>query len=93
MLRDAVVVRAFVELFDRMWAAASGVDDGAEPTSERLVELMQAGLKDEAIARALGVSLRTVRRRVAALMEECGVETRFQLAVKLTERGLTGFEG
>ena len=47
----------------------------------------------DAIARALGVSLRTVRRRVAALMEECGVETRFQLAVKLTERGLTGFEG
>ncbi|NHC31238.1 helix-turn-helix transcriptional regulator [Dermacoccus nishinomiyaensis] len=93
VLRDAVVVRAFVELFDRMWAAASGVDDGAEPTSERLVELMQAGLKDEAIARALGASLRTVRRRVAALMEECGVETRFQLAVKLTERGLTGFEG
>lgn len=88
VLRDAVVVRAFVELFDRLWASSSTVDDGGDTASERLVELMQAGLKDEAIARVLGVSLRTVRRRIAGLMDECGVETRFQLAVKLTERGL-----
>ena len=86
----AGVVRAFVELFDRLWAASTTVDDGVDTTSERLVELMQAGLKDEAIARVLGVSLRTVRRRIAALMDECDVETRFQLAVELTERGIVG---
>ncbi|CAM3050009.1 MULTISPECIES: response regulator transcription factor [Dermacoccus] len=90
VLRDPVVVRAFVELFDRLWAASTTVDDGVDTTSERLVELMQAGLKDEAIARVLGVSLRTVRRRIAALMDECNVETRFQLAVELTERGIVG---
>ena len=90
VLRDPVVVRAFVELFDRLWAASTTVDDGVDTTSERLVELMQAGLKDEAIARVLGVSLRTVRRRIAALMDECDVETRFQLAVELTERGIVG---
>lgn len=88
VLRDPVVVRAFIELFDRLWASSSMVDDSVDTSSERLVELMQAGLKDEAIARVLGVSLRTVRRRIAALMDECDVETRFQLAVKLTERGI-----
>ena len=93
VLRDPVVVRAFVELFDRLWAASTTVDDGVDTTSERLVELMQAGLKDEAIARVLGVSLRTVRRRIAALMDECDVETRFQLAVELTERGIVGSGG
>lgn len=90
VLRDGVVVRAFVELFDRLWSAAASVDQSTHASSERLVELMQAGLKDEAIARVMGVSLRTVRRRIAALMEECGVETRFQLAVELTTRGLVG---
>lgn len=90
VLRDAVVVRAFVELFDRLWTAGAGLDEAVSGSSEQLVDLMQAGLKDEAIARVLGVSLRTVRRRVAALMDECGVDTRFQLAVALTERGLVG---
>ena len=41
--------------------------------------MLEQGLKDEVIARYLGVSLRTVRRRVAHLMAVHGVETRFQL--------------
>ena len=41
--------------------------------------MLASGLKDEAIARYLGVSLRTVRRRVATLMEDLGAHTRFQL--------------
>ena len=45
--------------------------------------------EDEAIARAQGVSLRTVRRRIADLMAEHGVDTRFQLALKLIEREST----
>ena len=41
------------------------------------------GLKDEAIARFLGLGLRTVRRRIAALMSLHGVDTRFQLGAAL----------
>ena len=53
---------------------------GREGTGDpKLVELLELGLKDEAIARYLGVSLRTVRRRVAHLMAVNGVDTRFQL--------------
>jgi DNA-binding NarL/FixJ family response regulator len=43
-------------------------------------------MKDEAIARYLGVSLRTVRRRVARLMAVNGVDTRFQLGWVLARR-------
>jgi DNA-binding GntR family transcriptional regulator len=38
-------------------------------------------MKDEAIARQLGVSLRTARRWLANLMAERGVTTRFQLGL------------
>lgn len=90
VLRDKPVVEAFVELFDTIWATAMTNDTARDASSDRLVELLEAGFKDEAIARSLGVSMRTVRRRIAALMAECGVETRFQLAVALTERGVVG---
>ncbi|BDZ59578.1 hypothetical protein GCM10025872_32350 [Barrientosiimonas endolithica] len=85
VLRDPMVVSAFVELFDRLWGAAAPVQpvSGAD---QQLVELMRQGLKDEAIARLLGISLRTVRRRVASLMDDHQVSTRFQLALRLAER-------
>ncbi|MBO1767109.1 helix-turn-helix domain-containing protein [Allobranchiibius sp. GilTou38] len=85
VLRDPMVVAAFVELFDRLWLASAALEPAADEP-EGLLELMRQGLKDEAIARVLGISLRTVRRRVAALMAEHGVDTRFQLALRLAER-------
>ena len=45
------------------------------------------GVKDEQIARNLDLSLRTVRRRVASLMSELGVDTRFQAGVEAVRRG------
>jgi DNA-binding NarL/FixJ family response regulator len=53
----------------------------------QLVEMLAAGAKDEQIARALGVSLRTVRRRVAALLADLGVRSRFQAGVEAMRRG------
>ena len=43
--------------------------------------------KDEQIARALGMSVRTVRRRVADLMDELGADSRFQAGVEAVRRG------
>ncbi len=86
VLRDPMVVAAFVALFDRLWSTAAPLKRSAD-TPDSLLELMQQGLKDESIARVLGVSLRTVRRRIATLMDEHGVDTRFQLALKLAARG------
>lgn len=52
-----------------------------------LLALLAAGLKDEAIARKLDVGLRTVHRRVAAMMSELGAETRYQAGLQAARRG------
>jgi DNA-binding NarL/FixJ family response regulator len=49
--------------------------------------LLTAGVKDQAIARQLGVSLRTIRRRLANLMREAGAVSRFQLGMLAGRRG------
>jgi DNA-binding NarL/FixJ family response regulator len=53
-----------------------------------VLELLQLGLKDETIARQLGISLRTVRRRIAMVMDEVGATTRFQAGIEAARRGL-----
>lgn len=89
VIREPMLVAAFTALHDATYSAGTTltVEDGAAPPDSRLVDLMALGLKDEAIARTLGTSLRTVRRRIAGLMDEQGVETRFQLGAALLARG------
>ena len=57
--------------------------------SERTFLLRQllSGAKDEQIARTMGLSLRTVRRRIAELMIELGADTRFQAGAEAVRRG------
>ena len=88
VLRDPLVVRLYSAYFDLAWkhGVPAPTDDNDAGSDPRLVELLELGLKDEAIARHLGVSLRTVRRRVARLMSVNGVDTRFQLGWVLASR-------
>lgn len=60
-----------------------------EPTAatRRLLRLMRTGAIDETIARELGVSLRTVHRRITRLQDLLGARSRFQLGVIACERG------
>lgn len=89
LVRDPAVVRVFVALFDELWRRAEpALDREASLADVRLLELLALGLKDEAVARHLGVSLRTVRRRIAALMEEHGADTRYQLGLAVGRLGL-----
>ena len=86
LIREPMIVAAFTTLFDRSFERGLPVttERGAgDDTTEdlRLLRLLARGLKDESIARYLGVSLRTVRRRIAGLMEAHAAETRFQLGV------------
>lgn len=50
--------------------------------AKEILSLMSAGLTDDAIARRLGVSSRTVARRVGSLMAALNINTRFQLGIK-----------
>ncbi|MBZ5735679.1 LuxR C-terminal-related transcriptional regulator [Nocardioides sp. TRM66260-LWL] len=52
-----------------------------------ILEQLAVGAQDDQIARLLGVSLRTVRRRVADVMAELGAESRFQAGVEAVRRG------
>lgn len=88
VLRDAAVVRSFITLFDRMWETAIGVEGNVDTQSDQLVSLLQEGLRDDEIAKVMGISSRLVRKRVDALMQECGAQTRFGLALALAERGM-----
>jgi hypothetical protein len=91
LIRDAAIVRAYTALFDAVWAVASVVPTAGRDTAAddlRLLELLDQGFKDEAIARHLGWGLRSVRRRVATLMAEHGVDTRFQLGASTAFLGL-----
>ncbi len=91
-LRSPLLVAAFTAVFDEAWAGGLPVpDEGIEQDAEtRLLALLASGFKDEAIARYLGLGVRTVRRRVAALMDDLSVHTRFQLGVVAERRGLLG---
>ena len=65
-------------------------EDRSSSTPERMREvaaLLALGIKDEAVARRLGVSVRTVRRLIAATMTELRTDSRFQAGVAAVRRG------
>ncbi|MFW6692779.1 LuxR C-terminal-related transcriptional regulator [Streptomyces sp. MAR4 CNX-425] len=68
--------------------ATAAAESDAEAEAERqLLTLLAAGLKDEAVARRLGVSSRTLNRRVSALMRRLGARTRFQAGLQAARDG------
>ena len=87
------LLEALVALFDTYWAMGTPLrfdrarahlpaerDGRPDPDDLRLLSLLLAGMTDGAIAAQLGISTRTVWRRLRALMASVGAETRVQLA-------------
>jgi DNA-binding CsgD family transcriptional regulator len=92
LVRQRGLVEALTLLFELLWERAAPVpslDRGeARPDLRRfLLQQLAAGAQDEQIARTLGISLRTVRRRVAAVLTELGADSRFQAGVEAVRRG------
>ena len=90
IIRDPMLIAAFTAMFDYAWELALPMPGVRSDITEdrQLLTLLASGFKDEAIARYLGWGVRTVRRRVAKLMDELGAETRFQLGAAAQSRGL-----
>ncbi|MEO8555693.1 MAG: hypothetical protein ABI474_03390 [Actinomycetota bacterium] len=90
VIRNPMLISAFTLMFDYAWDLAFPMPGDRRDIAQtrQLVTLLASGFKDEAIARYLGCGVRTVRRRVAELMDELGVETRFQLGAAAQRRGL-----
>jgi sugar-specific transcriptional regulator TrmB/DNA-binding CsgD family transcriptional regulator len=94
IVHPSALLRGLIALFEALWFRAvplrfdgAGGDDALDGTDRSILSLLAAGSKDERIAHQLGIGLRTVRRRVATLMEAVGARTRFQVALRAKERG------
>jgi DNA-binding CsgD family transcriptional regulator len=90
LVRQGSLVDALTLLFELYWEKAVPVSEpSGQPGSARMFILrqLQAGAKDEQIARTMGLSLRTVRRRISELMIELGADTRFQAGAEAARRG------
>ncbi|WP_424860240.1 response regulator transcription factor [Streptomyces sp. MMS24-I29] len=81
-------------LFEQLWNVATPFGESAQeddygltPMERQLLEIIAAGGTDEVAARGLTVSLRTVRRMMASLMERLEATSRFQAGVQATKRG------
>ncbi|MGC4749624.1 helix-turn-helix domain-containing protein [Micromonospora sp. DT201] len=93
VVRGATWVEVLVALFGEVWdratplrlaPAGASVDDierqsTPTPTDRQILSLLMTGLPDKAIASQLGISLRTVQRRLRQLMDTTGSATRMQL--------------
>ncbi|MEU4113438.1 helix-turn-helix transcriptional regulator [Kitasatospora sp. NPDC028055] len=93
--REEGIVAALLALFQQAWDTAVPLgadrqretDTGLNPTEKELLKLLATGLTDEAAGKRLGVSLRTVRRQMAALMERLDATSRFEAGLKAAQRG------
>jgi sugar-specific transcriptional regulator TrmB len=87
-----MVVAALVRMFELLWRQASPLSDWAdhiEPDDgidHELLLMLGTGMKDEAVARELGISVRTLGRRMSGLLEALGARTRFQAGLQAWRR-------
>jgi DNA-binding NarL/FixJ family response regulator len=92
---EPAIVAVLHAVFDNSWDTATPLDvplsadgrTGLAPGEQALLRLMAAGLTDEAAAKRLGVSLRTVRRQIQALMTRLQATSRFQAGHNAAQRG------
>ncbi|MEY9858875.1 sugar-specific transcriptional regulator TrmB/DNA-binding CsgD family transcriptional regulator [Catenulispora sp. GAS73] len=89
------IVRSLYELFERCWDDAKPLeatprfDDatGLTKSETKLLTILSNGLTDEVAARRLGVSVRTVRRRMEDLMRRLDAGSRFEAGYNAAKRG------
>jgi DNA-binding CsgD family transcriptional regulator len=58
------------------------------PAHEAILRLLAEGQTDQSIAHALGITTRTVTRRISEIYQQLGVESRFQAGAAAKELGI-----
>ncbi|MER6969863.1 helix-turn-helix domain-containing protein [Nocardioides sp. NPDC000445] len=98
LLHPSGLLDAIIALFDLIWTSAPKLvatpegtvetaADRLEPLDTKVLSLLLAGLTDASIGAQLGLSLRTVQRRVRQMMDRARVDTRLQLGYEAGRRG------
>lgn len=91
-LHEPALVTSFADQFEALWRSAQSVGVGPEDTLSdagvrEILQVLLSGATDEVAARQLGISDRTVRRRVSAVMTLLGATGRFEAGVKAVQAG------
>jgi hypothetical protein len=103
VLRSSLLLDALCELFETLWDRASpfGTATVSVPAHEKarravdsntLVSLLAAGLNDKSIAQELGISARTLERRILELFRILDSKTRFQAGWQSAHRSGRGHD-
>ena len=79
-IRTPPVVMALDLLFSLLWATSNSWTDDDEPWVD-VLRLLSSGLTDDSVARTMGTTSRTVRRRIAEAMRDLGATSRFTLGM------------
>jgi DNA-binding CsgD family transcriptional regulator len=90
---QASVAKAFLGIFEHLWAAALPAATGIQhelgsEARQVIIRMLGDGATDDAIARTLGISRRTIARHVAEIMHCTGTLSRFQTGMRLAQLGL-----
>jgi DNA-binding CsgD family transcriptional regulator len=91
IIQSSGLLDALIALFEAYWVRAHPIGAGETPPhlsdeETRVLELLAAGFKDEAIARNLRTSMRTVGRRVERILARLDADTRFQAGAQAVRR-------
>ncbi|WP_433299902.1 helix-turn-helix domain-containing protein [Actinoplanes sp. CA-030573] len=91
LIHGGSLVESLARYFDLLWAQAvpfggTAPADGPSEVQLRILRLAATGLKDEAIARAMGRSVRWVRRHFELLEERLGATNRLTLGIAASRR-------
>ncbi|MFJ3176345.1 LuxR C-terminal-related transcriptional regulator [Streptomyces roseus] len=96
LIREPDLLGYLLDVYERDWANATPYASGPQAASgvsrtmkQAILVLLAKGLKDDTIARRLGISLRTCRRHVSELLETLGAHSRFEAGVIAERQGLT----
>lgn len=81
LVREPAVLAPLAAYMESLWSRSSAVP-GGNGGWDAILGLLAQGLSDGAIASALDLSLRTVRRRIAEAAEGYGAASRFALGVE-----------
>ncbi|MER6525567.1 helix-turn-helix transcriptional regulator [Streptomyces sp. NPDC001508] len=101
-LRQPGLVRYLVKVFEFMWSRAVplGTDGPYEPAPDGITDIQHSiakllveGHVDEAIARRLGMNVRTCRAHIAKLAQALGSGSRAQLGYLIARSGILDQEG
>lgn len=102
LVHSRTLLHVLVSLFDSLWEhavpwgpgrpataprARAASSDAPDERTREVLRLMSLGMKDDAIARVLSVSRRTVQKHVSDAGVRLGARTRFQIALLAKDRG------